>query len=95
MALTLEDKKDVKSAYGKALANKVSKATHDNFDQHAQTKKNNTLMIKMDRKRESNRLTSEARSKALDSKVTHDYPTIKIKSGKVHNSTASMDKKGC
>lgn len=29
MALTREDKKDVSSAYGKALANKVAKVTHD------------------------------------------------------------------
>jgi len=32
MALSGEDKKDVKSAFGKALANKVAKVTRDGFD---------------------------------------------------------------
>lgn len=31
MALSHEDKKDVKGAMGKALANKVDKVTHDNY----------------------------------------------------------------
>lgn len=52
MAISTEDRKDVKSAFGKVLAKKVAN-------------------------------------------VTHDYPTIKIKAGKVKGSSANMDAKGC
>jgi hypothetical protein len=69
MALSKEDKGDVKRHLGKALANKVSKVTRDKpFSQHEQTKKNNALMIRMDRKRERNRVAMEAKSKALSKK---------------------------
>jgi len=33
------------------------------FSQHEQTKKNNSLMIKMDRKREKNRIANESKNK--------------------------------
>lgn len=41
-------------------------------DQHALTKKNNALMIRMDKKREKNRLSNEAKAKALKSRTKDD-----------------------
>lgn len=39
-------------------------------DQHALTKKNNALMIRMDRKREKNRVANEAKQSALSKRIS-------------------------
>lgn len=55
MALSKEDKADVKGAFGKALANKVEKATKDRLSQQDREDKITSRMVKRLRQREKGR----------------------------------------
>lgn len=72
MALSSEDKKDVKSAFGKAMANKVSKVTRDsNVPFSHVSKRTNDTVLRMSLA--GHKKAEAAKSKALSKKSGGDW----------------------
>jgi len=82
MALSSEDKADVKGAMGKAIANKVSKVTRDkNYINRPRTKRMVELGIERADVINARMALKYPKSAEDKAKVTRDKPMITLKSG--------------